>query len=60
MWYCDYKSYHTSNDLKVMEEALGIPDAYFSGRTNAINLKEEFSDEIKKDTLTSAVYILMY
>ena len=49
MWYCDYKLYHTSNDLKVVaeEEPLRIRDAYFGGRTNAINLKEEFSDEIK-------------
>ena len=49
MWYCDYKLYHTSNDLKGVaeEEPLRIRDAYFGGRTNAINLKEEFSDEIK-------------
>ena len=49
MWYCDYKLYHTSNDLKVVaeEEPLRIRDAYFGGKTNAINLKEEFSDEIK-------------
>ena len=49
MWYCDYKLYHTSNDLKVVaeeEESLRIRDAYFGRRTNAINLKE-FSDEIK-------------
>ena len=24
MWYCDYKLYHTSNDLKVIEEPLRI------------------------------------
>ena len=47
MWYCDYKLYHTSNNLKVVEEPLRIQDAYLSGRTNAINLKEEFSDETK-------------
>ena len=29
MWYCDYKLYHTSNDLKVVaeEEPLRIRDA---------------------------------
>ena len=47
MWYCNYKLYHTSNNLKVVEEPLRIQDAYFGGRTNAINLKEEFSDETK-------------
>ena len=30
-----------------MEEPLRIRDAYFGRRTNAINLKEEFSDETK-------------
>ena len=44
MWYCNYKIYHTSNNLK---EPLRIQDAYFSGRTNPINLKEEFSNETK-------------
>ena len=47
MWYCNYKLHHTSNDLKVVakeEEPLRIRDAYL--RTNAIHLKEEFSDEI--------------
>ena len=47
MWYCDYKLYHKSNDLKIVEELLRIRDAYFSGRTNAINLKEGFSNETK-------------
>ena len=47
MWYCDYKLYHISNDLKVVEEPLRIRDAYLGGRTNAINLKEEFSNETK-------------
>ena len=47
MWYCDYKLYHESNNLKVIEEPLRIQDAYFGGRTNAINLKEEFSNETK-------------
>ena len=47
MWYCDYKLYYKSNDLKVVEEPLRIRDAYLGGRTNAINLKEEFSNETK-------------
>ena len=47
MWYCNYKLYHMSNDLKVVEELLRIQDAYLGGRTNAINLKEEFSNETK-------------
>ena len=47
MWYCDYKLYHISNDLKVVEEPLRIRDAYLGGRTNVINLKEEFSNETK-------------
>ena len=47
MWYCNYKLYHISNDLKVVEELLRIRDAYLGGRTNAINLKEEFSNETK-------------
>ena len=46
MWYCDYKLYHESNNLKVVKEPLRIQDAYFGGRTNAINLKE-FSNETK-------------
>ena len=46
MWYCNYKLYHISNDLKVVEELLRIQDAYLGGRTNAINLKE-FSNETK-------------
>ena len=66
MWYCDYKLYHTSNDLKVVaeeEEPLRIQDAYFGGRTNAINLKEEFSDEIKGgyvDFCSLYPYVLKY
>ena len=48
MWYCNYKLYHESNDLKVVEEPLRIQDAYFSRRTDAINLKEEFSNETKE------------
>ena len=32
MWYCDYKLYHISNDLKVVEEPLRIRDAYLGGR----------------------------
>ena len=28
MWYCDYKLYHISNNLKVVEEPLRIRDAY--------------------------------
>ena len=47
MVYCDYKLCHISNNLKVVEEPLRIPDAYLGGRTNAINLKEEFSNETK-------------
>ena len=47
MLYCDYKLYHISNDLKVVEEMLRIRDAYLGGRTNAINLKEEFSNDTK-------------
>ena len=47
MWYCNYKLYHISNNLKVVEEPLRIQDAYLGGRTNAINLKEEFSNETK-------------
>ena len=47
MWYCNYKSYHTLNDLKVVEEPLRIQDACFGGRTNAINIKKELSDETK-------------
>ena len=42
MWYCNYKLYHISNNLKVVEELLRIRDAYLGGRTNAINLKENF------------------
>ena len=60
MWYCDYNLYDTSNDLKVVEKPLRIRDAYFRGRTNAINLKEEFSDETKEDTSISVVYICKY
>ena len=62
MWYCGYKLYHTSNDLKVVaeEEPLRIRDAYFGGRTNAIKLKEEFLMKLKEDTLISVVYILTY
>ena len=43
----NYKLYHASNNLKVVEELLRIRDASFSGRTNAINLKEELSHEAK-------------
>ena len=47
MWYCDYKLYHESNNLKVVKEPLRIRDAYFGGKTNAINLKEEFLMKLK-------------
>ena len=61
MWYCDYKLYHTSNDLKVVEEPLRIRDAYFSRRTNAINLKEEFSsNETKGGYVDFCSYILTF
>ena len=61
MWYCNYKLYHTLNDLKVVEEPLRIRDAYFGGRTNAINLKEEFSsNETKGGYVDFYSYILIF
>ena len=64
MWYCDYKLYHASNDLKVVEESLRIRDAYFGGRTNSINLKEEFSEEKLKggyvDFCSLYLHVLKY